>query len=227
MAGDEAGAAAGDVDDLAYEVGVHPLHEVLEIEVVVIDGAVELGGEVVAQVRRIQVLKVGRGLDEGAFGLGHLGPFHGQEAVGMDPGRFAEARGLKHGGPEQRVEIDDVLADEVMQFGAGVGVPEGVEVEVVAGVRQILEARHVADRRVHPDVEVLVLGAGNEKAEVGGVPGDVPGLQAFVKPLGELVGHLRLHGAAAGPALEQVAELRQVEEVVLGLPDHRFAPGDQ
>ncbi|MNC76771.1 hypothetical protein D3C75_1285710 [compost metagenome] len=36
---DEAGAAAGDVDHLADQVGIDLLHEVLEVEVEVVDAA--------------------------------------------------------------------------------------------------------------------------------------------------------------------------------------------
>jgi hypothetical protein len=54
--------------------------------------------------------------------------------VGEDAGRRAVA-GVQLGRPEQRVEIEDVLADEVIQLGASaVGlVPELVEIEAPAG----------------------------------------------------------------------------------------------
>ena len=55
--GDEAGGAAGDVDVLADEVGIHPADEVVEVEVDVLHRAVELGGEVVAQPFRIEALR--------------------------------------------------------------------------------------------------------------------------------------------------------------------------
>ena len=91
--------------------------EVLEVEVDVIHAGAELGSEVVAQVLRVQVLEIGARLDEGAARLGHLLAVHGQEAVREDRGRGAEARAAQHGRPEQGVEVDDVLADEVVQLG--------------------------------------------------------------------------------------------------------------
>ena len=89
------------------------------------------------------------------------------------------------------------------------------------------EARHVADRRVHPDVEVLVGGSRNQEAEVRRVAADVPGLESGVEPLSQLVGDFGLQRAAEHPLLQHVGELRQIEEVVLGAGEHRRCAGDQ
>ena len=53
--------------------------------------------------------------DAGAAALGHLLAVDGHEAVGVDVIGHAEglAGKVQHGGPEERVEVDDVLADEV------------------------------------------------------------------------------------------------------------------
>ncbi len=223
---DEAGAAAGDVDHLAHQVGIDLLHEVLEVQVDVLDVARELGGEVVAQVFGIQVIQVGARLDEGAAGLGHLLAVDGKETVDVQRRRLAVAGAFEHGRPEQRMEVDDVLADEVVQLGRAVLGPVGVEVQVVATVAEILEAGHVADGRVQPDIEVLARGIGNLEAEVGRIAGDVPFLQAGVQPFGDLVGHRFLQGAAAGPALEHLGEVGKLEEEVLGFAQHRGRAGD-
>ena len=224
---DEAGAAAGDVDDLADQVGVDLLHEVLEVQVEVLDAAAELGRVVVAQVFRVQVVEVGARLDEGAARLGHLLAVHGQVAVHVQRGRLAVAGAFEHGRPEQRVEVDDVLADEVVQLGAGVLAPERVEVQLGTPRAEVLEAGHVADRRVQPDVEVLAGSVGNLEAEVRRVTRDVPLLEAAVQPFGELVGHRLLKGAAAGPLLEHGLEVRQLEEVVQRFLEHRGGAGDR
>ena len=50
---DEAGRAAGDVDQLAHQIAVDPGHEVLGVEIHVLDPAVELGRQVVAQPFRV------------------------------------------------------------------------------------------------------------------------------------------------------------------------------
>jgi hypothetical protein len=51
--------------------------------------------------------------------LGHLLAVHGEEAVDVYlPGQI-EAGRLEHAGPEERVEVGDVLADEVMHLAVG------------------------------------------------------------------------------------------------------------
>ena len=73
------------------------------------------------------------------------------------------------------MKIHDVFADEVVHFGAAVLLPEAVEVQVFALVTEILQTCHIADRRVHPHIKILIFGAGNGKAEVRSVTGDIPG----------------------------------------------------
>jgi hypothetical protein len=82
-------------------------------------------------------------------------------------------------------------------------------------VAEVLEAGHVADGGVEPDVEVLAGGVGYLEAEVGGVARDVPVLQAGVEPLLELVGDLRLEVFALDPVLQHPLEVGEAEEVVL------------
>lgn len=112
-------------------------------------------------------------------------------------------------------------------FGAGVLAPERVEVQFGTPRAEVLEAGHVADRRVQPDVEVLAGSVGNLEAEVRRVTRDVPLLEAAVQPFGELVGHRLLKGAAAGPLLEHGLEVRQLEEVVQRFLEHRGGAGDR
>src|SRR5690606_20571495 len=85
--------------------------------------------------------------------------------------------------PEQAVEVDDVLADEVVQFGVRAGPQQllergFVEAGLAAAAGQREQAGEVADRRVEPDVEVLARMAGDLEAEVGRVAGNVPVAQA-------------------------------------------------
>src|SRR5256885_3330121 len=60
----------------------------------------------------------------------------------------------QHRRPEQRVEVDDVLADEVDHLGVAPRLDEGVEVDALQ-LAITLQAGEIADRRVEPDVEVL------------------------------------------------------------------------
>ena len=98
------------------------------------------------------------------------------KAVHEDLVRHLAAAELQHGRPEQRVEGDDVLADEVDLLHRGVG-HVGLEVQAAA-VEQVLQRRQVTDRRVEPDVEVLARRVGDLNAEVGRVAADVPVVQA-------------------------------------------------
>ncbi len=91
-----------------------------------------------------------------------------------DGGGLAETGTFEHGGPEQGVEVDDVLADEVVQLGAGILVPESIEIQLRATCTEVLEARHVADWRIQPDIEVLARLIRNLETEVGRIAGDVP-----------------------------------------------------
>ncbi|MNC24643.1 hypothetical protein D3C75_727030 [compost metagenome] len=125
------------------------------------------------------------------------------------------------------MEVDDVLADEVVQLGLGAFVPEGVEVQLRAACAEVLEAGHVADRCVQPHVEVLAWLARDLEAEVRRVAGNVPFLQARVQPFGQLVGYRVLQRAATGPLLQHGLEVRQLEEEVLGITQYRGGTGDR
>ena len=88
--------------------------------------------------------------------------------------RRAESGPFQYGGPEQHVKVHDVLADEMVDLCVIARAPVFVEVEIVAAIAQIAEARGITHRCIQPHVEVLVIGAGNAKSEVGCVPGYVP-----------------------------------------------------
>ena len=94
--------------------------------------------------------------------------------MGVDVIGHAEglAGKVQHGGPEERVEVDDVLADEVDLLRLFVG-EDAFEVEALL-VAVVLERGEVADGGVKPDVEVLARSVGNGDAEVRFVAGDVP-----------------------------------------------------
>ena len=52
--GDKTGAATGDVDELADQIGVHAQREILQVEVQIVDAATRFAGVVVAQILRIR-----------------------------------------------------------------------------------------------------------------------------------------------------------------------------
>ena len=84
------------------------------------------------------------------------------------------ANAHEHGWPEQEMEIDNVLANEMDKLTIPVVFP--IFLEIHGG-------RHVADRSVKPDIEILVGFSRNFEAEVGGITRDVPIFQAFLDPV--------------------------------------------
>ncbi len=123
------------------------------------------------------------------------------------------------------MEIHDVLADEVIHLGVAAGPPVLVELEVVAPLAQVHEARHVAHRGVEPDIKVLVVGPRNAEAEVGRVARDVPVLQSGVEPLFELGDDILVQRRVLHPLAELFAVSTQPEEIMLRLPAHRRRAG--
>ncbi len=102
-----------------------------------------------------------------------------------------------------------------------------IEIQFRGAVAEVLEAGHVANRRVQPDVEILARLIGNFEAKVRRIAGDIPLLQACIQPLGDLVGHGVLQGAAAGPGLQHGLEVGQLEEEVLGVFEYRHGAGNR
>ena len=225
---DESGAATGDVDELADQVAVHARREVFEVEVEVIHAARGLGGEVVAQVLGIEAaVEVGTRHDEGAARLRHLGAVHRQVAVDLQAVGQAHAVSVQHRRPEQAVEVDDVLADEMHQLGLVAGLHQCFEVEAFAG-RQRLQRGQVADRRVQPDVEELAGRAGDLETEVGRVAGNVPVAQAAVgiQPLAQLGLDAIDRDVTLQPLVQRLGEMRDADKVVLGLTQLRRRTAD-
>src|SRR3954464_8009832 len=126
---------------------------------------------------------VGGRLDEGPAALAHFLAADRQKAVDMDPGRQLEFGGMEHAGPEEGVEVGDVLADEMMNLAApadGGGTFRQVPlrppiVELLAGIlAPLCERRHVANGGVEPDVPVITGAIGDFEAEVRSRAADVP-----------------------------------------------------
>ena len=230
---DEAGAAAGDIDVLADEVGIDAGDEVVKIQVNVFHRAVELGGVVVAQPLGVEAgVQVALGGDESTARLAHFGAVDGQETMHEQTARRAVAGVLQLGRPEQCVEVEDVLANEVVQLSLRVRLEVFVEIEPFLAA-QVLERTHVADRRIEPDVEILARRVGDLEAEIGCVARDVPvGELVFAfrtKPFLHLVRRFRLQmaGFARPAAQEALARIAgELEEVMIGISEFRRGTGD-
>lgn len=209
-----AGAAAGQVDEFADQIRVHPRNEIAQVEVQVVDATGGFSREVITQRLRLQAdIQERPRHHEGAARLGHLGAVHHQVAVDVQPGWRAVAGAMQHRRPEQAVEIDDVLADEVVQFGLRAG--RQMRLEVFAHLRaQGLEAAQVADRRVQPDVEILAGLAGNLETEIRRVARDVPRAQAAfgIQPFLELGLDARQRHVAIQPLPQEAVEMAHFKE---------------
>ena len=59
-------APGGDVDDFSDHIRIHSLHEVIQVDIKVIDTGAHFCGKVIAQVLGIEVIQVGSGIDKGA-----------------------------------------------------------------------------------------------------------------------------------------------------------------
>ena len=222
---DESGAATGNVHHLAHQVGVHALAEIIQVEIDVVHAAAGLGGEVIAQVLRVQVLQVGACVDEGAPGFGHFLAVGGEETVHEHVAGQAVAAAVQQGRPEQGMEVHDVLADEVVHLGAAAGADVLLHVPPLP-VQQVLEAGEIAHGGVNPHVEILARRAGYLETEIRRVPGDVPFPQTGREPLGQLVRHFGLQVAGADPVPQHLFKRGEVKEIMLGFLFHGRRAGD-
>jgi len=79
----------------------------------------------------------------------------------------------------------------------------------------VLKAGHVANGRIHPNVKVLIVRAGNQEPKVRRVARDIPGLEPRTEPLRQFVGNLFLQRTARCPFFQKFLILRQIEKVVI------------
>ena len=207
-------AAAGDVDQLADDVGVHAGSEVVEAQVDVFDATGELGRKVVAQRLAGQQLQIAAGSDEGATRLGHLGAVDRQKAVHVNGSGPTQAATVQHGGPEQRVKVADVLANEMMQLGGRLGFPPVVKVQAALGAQRG-KGTDVTDGRIEPDIEVLAGCIGYLKAEVRRIARDIPVFESGLEPFGKLGLHRLLQMAVGQPLAQHRLEIAELEEQVI------------
>ena len=218
----ETSGTAGQIDHLADQISVHLGDEFVQIQVQVVQPSAQLRGVVVPQVRRVQMLQIRFGADERALALGHLFAAHGQKTVDVDLGRQAESGHFQHARPEQRVEVGDVLANEVMDFRLLAAPP--IVVLLAVPIAPLLGRPDVSDRRIKPHVPVVAGTVGNLEAEIRRRPRNIPIPQRFAQEMAlQIVGHLRLQvPAALGPLVQEVVQLLQFDEQVLGLADLRL-----
>ena len=192
----KAGCAAGDIDVFADQIGVDACDEIIEVQVQIFHAGVEFGREVVAQPFRIHAgLDVGVGGDERAARFTHFRAVHGQKAVGEYVSWRAVTREFQGCRPKQRVEIEDVFANEMVLLGGRIGLGPFVEIQSFFRA-QVFETGVVADRRIEPDVEIFARRVWNFKAEIRRVARNIPVrefvLVTFAEPFAHFIGRFGL-----------------------------------
>src|SRR5262245_206939 len=101
------------------------------------------------------MLEIGTSVDKGATRFGHFLAIHGEKAVHEHLTGERIAGPLQHRWPEEGMEIDDVLTDDVVNLRLGI-VPVGVEIP--PGVTtKFLSGGDVSYRGIEPDVEIFIL----------------------------------------------------------------------
>ena len=210
MLRNEIRGAARDVHVLPDEVAVDARHEIVGVEIEILDLAIELRGQVIAQPFRIEPkVEIDIGTDARAARLRHLLAGKRDEAVNENVvGHLVRRAGeLEHRRPEQRMVIDDVLADEVVLV--DVGILQELR-EIDAAIAQVrLETGEITDGGVEPDIEKLSGRIGDRNAEVRRVTRDVPiseslRLVLLAQPFARLVGDFRLQSAVLRPRAQKV-----------------------
>ena len=109
------------------------------------------------------MLQVGSCRYKSAPRLGHLLPIYGQEPVREYGGGQPVFRAFENSGPKQGMEIDNVLADKVVQLGLTARFEILLKIQVSPTVAEVLEAGQVTNRGIQPDIEILVFGIRNLK----------------------------------------------------------------
>ena len=171
-------------------------------------------------------------VDERSLRLRHLLSVDGEEAVHEDLVGLLEPRDVQHARPEQAVEADDVLADEVVMLNLGLGfgaargpvarAPPVLELLPVP-LAPVAERGEVSDRRVDPDVEELAGVSRDLESEVRCVARDAPSAQGLLEPLEELVRDVARR-VLGDPLLEVVVLRLELEvEMLRVLHDRRGA----
>ena len=101
------------------------MHKVIQTQIKVICGPIELAGIIKTEVLRIQMVQIGARLDKGSLRLAHLFAIDRQEAMDKYLIRRLDSSHLQHRRPEEAVETHDIFADEVIEFRLRI-VPPGV-----------------------------------------------------------------------------------------------------
>lgn len=73
------------------------------------------------------------------------------------------------------MKVDDVLANEMVKLGSPPWLPEVIELHA-RPLTPVLEASHITDWSIEPDIEILIGRIGNLEPEIGSITANVPRL---------------------------------------------------
>ena len=171
---DEVGGTACDVDVLADQVTVDAGNEILGVEINVFDLGIELGRNVVAQPFGVHAdVQIAKRRNAGATAFGHFLAADGNEPVNIQlVGRLAAGK-LKCGGPEERVEVHNILADEMHLLGVAIGVNQRVVIQSDFFAISFQRSQ-VTNGSVQPDIKIFAWRIRDFNAEIRRVTRDVP-----------------------------------------------------
>ena len=100
------------------------------------------------------------------------------------------------------------------------------EKDKAALFRQFAETCRVAERRVNPDIKILIFKIRDRYPKIWRVPCDVPVAQTFIEPLCQFVGHFFLQSTGTCPRLQLLCKLRQQKEYMHGFTQLRRTAAD-
>ncbi len=163
------------------------------------------------------MLQKGLCRERGTLSFGHLFTIHGQEAVNANFGWKIVSGCFQHPRPEQRMEIDNVFSNEMMDFAVRVFPP--VIQSLAIRIAPLLCRSDVSDRGIEPDIPIVSRAVRDLETEILCGARNVPVAKFVTKELTiDVVGDFWLKTVAIlSPIDQKFTQLFQFDEQVVGV----------
>lgn len=138
------------ISEAVGELAIVPGDEILMAEIPVV-AETDLSHQIIAEHVDADALRERHGRDEVAEGLRHLLAVDGEPSVRADLRRELEPRAHQKGGPINRMEAKDVLADDVYDLSLTLG-PKPIVERGLAGLGGASKCGDVVREGVEPDI---------------------------------------------------------------------------